>query len=146
VHKARPLLVVLVAAFLVSCDGNAAPSGQNTPDSAGSSSIQPASQIWFPEPDQDIGALYGIRALAPDDVWVVGETKVHVVNGASRGHKALVAHWNGTQWTTLATFGDGVNDYVLNDIAVISANDVWAVGKHIHPQGTTVIYEPLAVH
>src|SRR6266496_407350 len=142
-RKARPLIVVLVTAFLVSCDGNAAPSGQNTPDSAGSSSIQPVSQIWFPEPDQGIGALNGIRALAPDDVWVVGETKVDVVNGASRAAKALVAHWNGTQWTTLATFGDGVNDYVLNDIAVISANDVWAVGKHTHPQDTTVIYEPL---
>jgi hypothetical protein len=41
---------------------------------------------------------------------------------------ALIEHWNGQQWSIVPSQDPGLSINKLNDIAAVSANDVWAVG------------------
>jgi len=53
--------------------------------------------------------LHGVWASAPNDVWVVGDTK-------------MLSHWDGTAWTP---YTGGTN---LNAVWGATSDDVWAVG------------------
>src|SRR5205807_9873505 len=68
--------------------------------------------------------LYGVAAVAPDDVWAVGyyysETE-----GIRRG---MVEHWDGERWATAPNPVVGTHDYYLASVSALSANDVWAAG------------------
>lgn len=68
--------------------------------------------------------LYGVAALASDDVWAVGQ----YLNGGSGVE--ITEHWDGAQWTivpgAVSTVGSS-----LNAIAAISATNIWAVGGDI---------------
>jgi len=57
--------------------------------------------------------LHSISMVSADDGWIVGD------NG-------IILHWNGIQWTPIEAPDD---TYSLSSVQVISANDVWAVGK-----------------
>jgi hypothetical protein len=58
--------------------------------------------------------LYDVEALAPDNVWAVGED----------GGQTLVLHWDGTTWNEVSTpvFG------AVNGVEALSPSDIWAVG------------------
>jgi hypothetical protein len=71
--------------------------------------------------------LYGIDVVAANDVWVVGGG-----NSTTGYYAALIMHWNGSTWTRTSTPPDlNAREGPLRDIAVISSNDIWAVGWDI---------------
>ena len=73
--------------------------------------------------------LRSIDSAGPNDIWAVGEIQ------RLGTQQTLMRHYNGTSWTTVPSPNDSPNaDYVLS-VAVISPNDVWAVGYHNHVFG-----------
>lgn len=79
--------------------------------------------IWAPDPKKDVGPLYGIAGVGPDDVWAVGRT-------ATEPHKALIAHWDGRQWSVAERLSIIPRNHVLKDVVALSKDDVWAVGSY----------------
>jgi hypothetical protein len=63
--------------------------------------------------------LLDVSAVAPDDIWAVGETRQ---NGPSRN--PITMHWDGTEWTIIPS-GDFLS---VAAVSMISTDDVWAVG------------------
>lgn len=87
-------------------------------------------QGWsvIPTPRTDSGyngvRIAGIEALAPDDIWFVGDWLGLPCD------MALALHWDGSSFTRHVTpcvglFGDG---FALEDVSAVSSHDVWAVG------------------
>ena len=95
-------------------------------------------QAWSVIPSPSPGGsnrnstLYGISALAPNDVWAAG------LYDTADGSHSLVLHWDGTQWSVSPT-PDPTPDYGygLYAIAAIATDNVWAVGVHGPPSGPT---------
>jgi hypothetical protein len=73
-------------------------------------------------PDSSQVMLFGVEALAPNDMWAVGHTYV----GGSHWIP-LVLHWNGTAWTR-ATIPVPEFGGQLRDIEAISPTNVYAIG------------------
>jgi hypothetical protein len=73
------------------------------------------------------GGFFGVTALSASSAWAVGSTNQYAGNG-----HPLIAHWDGTKWTTQA-FPD--IDGQLAGVAAHSDSDVMAVGTD-HNQGT----------
>jgi hypothetical protein len=73
------------------------------------------------------GALMGIAALSPTNVWSVGSDKDDLL---------IAEHFDGAQWSAVPT--PQVSEYfsVLNSITALSENDIWAVGAYQNTQGT----------
>lgn len=85
-------------------------------------------------------SLYNVVALSANDAWMLGETS----NEKTRQTLPLVEHWNGTTWSVVPTAdttallkqlldqtnGGKASEMVsLNDMAVLSDRDIWAVGS-----------------
>jgi len=70
-----------------------------------------------------VSDLYRVAAVSATDVWAVG-------GYVSDGRRTLTMRWNGTQWSIVPSPNLGTtNEFnYLNDVAALSANDVWAVG------------------
>jgi alpha-tubulin suppressor-like RCC1 family protein len=74
-------------------------------------------------PPDESGIEFGeaVTAIAPDDVWAVGNTG---------GNGTVSAHWDGTSWqlvnTPNLTSKDSLN--FLSGVTATGANDVWASG------------------
>ncbi|MGH3712406.1 MAG: hypothetical protein ACRDT4_02940 [Micromonosporaceae bacterium] len=72
-----------------------------------------------------INALRGVTAIAPDDVWAVGYTV-----SFDDPYRTLTMHWNGAAWSIVDspnyTFPGAYN--TLTDVAAVGSGDVWAVG------------------
>jgi hypothetical protein len=67
-----------------------------------------------------LGALSGIAAVSPDDLWAVGPVD------SDSFSPPVVAHWDGSSWRVI---DDGELGYVdLFRVRAISARNVWAVG------------------
>jgi len=67
--------------------------------------------------------LLGVAAVAPNDVWAVGQSTDF---GAGQ---TLIVHWNGTAWSVVPSPHPGTYS-VLRSISAVSANDIWAVGTY----------------
>ncbi len=67
--------------------------------------------------------LLGVAAVAPNDVWAVGQSTDF---GAGQ---TLIVHWNGTAWSTVPSPHPGTYS-VLRSVSAVSANDMWAVGTY----------------
>ena len=88
--------------------------------------------------------LEAVTALAPNDVWAVGSHRKS--GGFSR---TLVEHWDGNTWSVVFSpsigstpqYNDGNNR--LLGIDAVSANDIWAVGRVLHPGEDDV---PIILH
>ncbi len=76
-------------------------------------------------------ALYGVTAIAPNDVWAVGTSQT----------ATLTEHWNGTQWSVVASPSIGTYYPSLFGVAAISTNDVWTVGYSGNYSTYTAIIE-----
>lgn len=83
--------------------------------------------------------LSGVAAIAPDDVWAVGDRN----DIAGEGQEPLIMHWDGGAWSVspLPLFSEG--PATLEDIAAISPDDIWTVGTHTLSDGTP---RPLLMH
>jgi hypothetical protein len=92
--------------------------------------------------------LYGVEALAPNDVWVVGQT---APNGYDLG--PFAAHFDGTSWRQVAVpappFDRGGR---VNDIVALSPTDIYAVGATgqsaalvVHWNGSSWSMEPTGI-
>lgn len=84
---------------------------------------------WQIVPSPNLGAqansLSSIAAAADNDVWAVG----WAYNQSLGAYRTVTEHWNGTSWS-LVKSPNATNGYnLLNGVAVVAANDVWAVGN-----------------
>ena len=119
-HKYILIASIAVAGLLLVLAGAA-------PASAGSS-FAPSGCLpeWHPVDVPNPGTnttLKGITAIAPSDVWVVGNYTFGTTP------RILTAHWYGAGWVTVPNPSPGSNYF--NSIEAVSAgstNDVWAVG------------------
>jgi hypothetical protein len=69
--------------------------------------------------------LFGVGAVATDDVWAVG------ANNPQSGFvppQPLIEHWDGSQWTIVPSPNPNGWSW-LNVVAALASNDVWAVGE-----------------
>jgi hypothetical protein len=75
-----------------------------------------------PIPQPSPMMLFGVAALAPDDVWAVGHTYLGGPHWIP-----LALHWDGARWsrTTLPAFPGGGQ---LRDVVALSPTDIYAVG------------------
>ncbi|HCI82803.1 MAG TPA: hypothetical protein DHW02_24290 [Ktedonobacter sp.] len=79
--------------------------------------------------------LSSVASLAANNIWAVGDDTNSV--GPSAQYVPLVEHWNGTSWSVVSSPVQGTSD-LINGIAAVSANNLWAVGDYrsgLDPQG-----------
>ena len=74
--------------------------------------------------------IFGLAAIAPDDVWAVGDKQP--LNGDLT---SLYLHWDGSTWTEVAG-----PDIGPTQVAAVSANDIWAAGQVTGPPGSNASY------
>jgi hypothetical protein len=74
---------------------------------------------WTEVPGAGINnsGLNGAAVVSANDVWAVG----------SLGPRALIEHWDGTNWSVAA---NQPPPSLLNGVAALSSSDVWAVGQN----------------
>ncbi|MFL5731662.1 MAG: hypothetical protein ACJ78Q_00560, partial [Chloroflexia bacterium] len=72
-------------------------------------------------------SLGAVAVVASDDVWAAGSFFSSTV-GADR---TLVEHWNGSNWSQVASPNVGASGNTLSSLAVVSAGDIWAVGYYL---------------
>jgi hypothetical protein len=90
--------------------------------------------------------LNDIDALAPDDIWAVGE---YYDENNYTPDTALTMHWDGKQWTIVRTPDAPFSARLtLYGVSALSPNDVWAVGENVPGSESTQpsAYQPLAMH
>jgi hypothetical protein len=70
------------------------------------------------------GVLSAVAPRTPDDVWAVGAIPSSFV--ARKAHRPLIERWDGTRWARVPSppFRGS-----LLDVAAVSADDAWAVGR-----------------
>jgi hypothetical protein len=69
--------------------------------------------------------LDSVSGVSSNDVWAVG--RYAPLSGQER---TLIEHWNGTQWSIVASPNVGAFHNELDGVVARSANDVWAVGHY----------------
>lgn len=85
-----------------------------------------------------VGILYGVSELAPDDVWAVGR-----YGGSDAGTaQMLIMHWNGVVWSVVPTPSVGI-DASLHGVTSIAPNNIWAVGYY---KDATLVRRTLTMH
>lgn len=87
-----------------------------------------------------VNALNDVVAIAPDDVWAVGES----VESPGWGHNpslVLVEHWDGDAWTIVPAPSPLELENQLNAVAAAAADDVWAVGFAVADTKATTLIE-----
>jgi hypothetical protein len=87
-----------------------------------------------------VSSLNAVAGVGHDDVWAVGETST---GRKGLGTSALVLRWNGTAWKIVDT-GVRLTNATLNGVAVVTSDDVWAVGSYSDASGTVNL--PLSIH
>ncbi|MDQ2905899.1 MAG: hypothetical protein M3Y81_20445 [Chloroflexota bacterium] len=73
--------------------------------------------------------LYGVTAVASDNVWAVGE------NYSADFTQSLVEHWDGSTWKRVPSPNVADENNQLTSISALSASDIWAVGISYGYQG-----------
>ncbi len=106
---------------------------------------QPLAEHWdgsawsvVPSPNGYVSVLYGVAAVSANDVWAVGFYR----NGSGT-YQTLMEHWNGIAWSVVASPNVGTYYNGLNGVAVVSDNDVWAVGIY---RNVCCVYQTLVEH
>lgn len=91
-------------------------------------------------PDAEWKMLKAVSVRAHDDVWAVGSTYPHA--------SAVIMHWDGTEWKSVAVPETTATGSSLEGIAVLSADDAWAVGYYAgtSPDGFGFFPKPWMIH
>ncbi len=85
------------------------------------------------------GLLYGVTALADNNVWAVGEI---ITSGGS-----YILHWNGTKWSIVTSpQPPNGNTYFLNSVTAVSASNIWAVGTDFYNNGEGIANKAMIEH
>lgn len=71
-----------------------------------------------------VNELHGVSALSENDVWAVG---VSYTTDRTIG-STLIQHWNGSQWSVIPSPNPSSTINLLQAVAAVAPNDVWAVG------------------
>jgi hypothetical protein len=73
--------------------------------------------------------LNDVGVVSANDVWAVGDSYDYVYPNLSP-MTTLIEHWDGSQWTIIPSpNGTITGTNILNAVAAVSANDVWAGGS-----------------
>jgi len=136
---AASLLCLLLGASTTFADevrGDPVPSNQKVTSTVPDAGCGAAGTI-IPGPNEvrnnDNSSFTAISAVANNDIWAVGH-----LNFGAAGPRALVRHWNGTQWTNVPVPNDA--DSVLSDVDAIAGGSVWIVG-HIGNETLTLRWD-----
>lgn len=85
---------------------------------------------WSIVPSPNLGMdnndLYGVTAVAPNDVWAVGGTIIGV-NGSG---ESLTEHWNGSAWSIVPSPDYFIGHTRVTGVSAVTANDVWASAEY----------------
>jgi hypothetical protein len=69
--------------------------------------------------------LLGVDTVGANDIWAVGDFSAP----APTYVQTLIEHWDGSSWTLIPSPNvSGSSQNTLTSVAVVSANDIWAVG------------------
>ena len=83
---------------------------------------------WNVVPSPNTGSpnnyLFGVAAIASNDVWAVGAYGVLGITA-----KQVIQHWDGTRWKRTASPSLAAPNELLA-VSAVAANDVWAVGGY----------------
>jgi|GEM_PF-577843 len=96
---------------------------------------------------QILSTLNDMAAISKDDVWAVGLTRRNEV-GRGQEPGMLIMHWDGRQWSQVATPEIGTPISWLHGISAAAHNDIWAVGLYDEtpvqpvPQPVTTVSSP----
>lgn len=79
--------------------------------------------------------LLGVDAVSANDIWAVGDTDAP----APTYVQSLIEHWDGSSWSIIPRPSVSGNSWnALTSVAVVSANDVWAVGYYMESNWRTL--------
>jgi hypothetical protein len=98
--------------------------------------------VGTPNPGSQENSLADVSGSSPSDVWAVGVywSNINAV-------KSLIAHWDGTSWSMVASPKPApgpVNSYGLNSVVAITPTNAWAVGTYRITNQSSI--EPLVEH
>src|SRR5205814_111658 len=84
-----------------------------------------------PVPDASPGSnqLFGVTAVAPNDVWAVG-----TYSPEQYRWQTLILHWDGGAWVVVPHPDESQYNTVLRGVSAVTSNDVWAVGYSLEGQ------------
>ncbi len=88
------------------------------------------SAVTSPNPSPTQNHLFGVTALATNNVWAVGD----FINTSIGNLQTLILHWNGTNWVPVTGDNSGPSGlgFSLTAVRAIGANDIWSVGENSH--------------
>jgi hypothetical protein len=97
---------------------------------------------WSIVPSPNVGSsfnqLFSATAVASNNVWAVGSSSDNNLL-----FQILIEHWDGNQWSTVASpLAPGTSSF-LYGIAAVTSNDIWAVG---YTQIGFSAQQPLSAH
>jgi hypothetical protein len=81
-------------------------------------------RVTSPDPGRVGNVLWGIAAIAPDDIWAAG------CSSGTGGEDTLIVHWDGQRWQQAPSPDPPANwiMHCLYSVSATSAGDVWAAG------------------
>jgi hypothetical protein len=94
--------------------------------------------INSPNANNQANELHGVSAAADNDAWAVGTA--YTDNTFTRS-KTLIEHWDGTHWSVVPSPNTSASINILEAVAAVTGNDVWAVGIGITGSSTTPLIE-----
>src|SRR5437764_12683640 len=91
--------------------------------------------IASPNGSGQVNELHSVSALAENDVWAVGVS----YNTERTLGSTLIEHWNGSRWSVVPSPNPSSSVNMINAVAAVSANEVWAVGPARTSSDTVLI-------
>jgi hypothetical protein len=80
--------------------------------------------VASPNGARAVNELHSVSALSENDVWAVGVS----YNAERTRGSTLIEHWNGLQWSVVPSPNPSATINLLDAVAAVATNNVWAVG------------------
>jgi hypothetical protein len=84
--------------------------------------------VVVPSPVVAGGSLFGVAAIAHNDIWGVGTFTTVDPTFGTLVNETLAEHFNGSTWSVVSTPSPSTRGNELLSAAAAAGNDVWAVG------------------
>jgi WD40 repeat protein len=102
------------------------------------------------DPGPGLATLHAVVAVAPNDAWAVGTYSSSNELGSAEVQarsQTLIEHWDGNQWSIVPSPSPGTLRNTLDGLAVVSEDDIWAVGSYEQEQKEFLgVGKTLALH